>query len=184
MRWEDLFRDLEAQLEAAEQAELAAEVADRTRAEAARLRMADRLAPAAGHGVRLHVRGAGQVSGRLVSVGSEWLLLDESGRQVLVPLRAVLAAGGLGRLSRDPEAPVGRVAARLGLSSALRGVARDRLPVSVWLLDGAVLTGTLDRVGVDFLEIAEHSSGEPRRSAELTAVRTVPFEAIAAVRTA
>jgi hypothetical protein len=182
MRWDELFADLEGQLAAAEGAELAAEVADRTRHEAAQLSLLDRLAPAAGHDVRLHVRGVGQVSGRLDQVGAEWLLVSEAaGRQALVPVAAVLSAGGLGALSRAPGQE-GRVFARLGLGSALRAIARDRVQVVIGLLDGSSVTGTVDRVGSDFVEVAEHGPGEPRRRSEVSGMRAVPFAAIAVVR--
>jgi hypothetical protein len=182
MRWEELFRDLEGQLEATEGAELAAEVADRTRHETAQLRLLDRLAPGVGHQVRLHVLGAGQVTGRLEQMGAEWLLVAEAaGRQALVPVAAVLSAGSLGVLSRQPGQE-GRVAARLGLGSALRAIARDRLQVTVVLLDGGAFTGTVDRVGADFLEMAEHAPGEPRRRGDVSAMRAVAFAAVAAVR--
>jgi hypothetical protein len=182
VRWDDLFADLEAQLEAAQGAELSAEVADRTRHEAAQLWLIDRLVPAAGHDVRLQVRGAGQVSGRLDSLGAEWLLVSESaGRQALVPVAAVLSAGGLGALSRAPGQE-SRVFARLGLGSALRAIARDRVQVVVGLVDGGAVTGTVDRVGADFVEVAEHGPGEPRRQREVSGMRAVAFAAIAVVR--
>ena len=182
MRWDDLFADLEGQLAAAEGAELAAEVADRTRHEAAQLSLLDRLAPAAGHDVRLLVMGAGQVSGRLDQVGAEWLLVSEAaGRQALVVVAAVLSAGGLGARSRAPGQE-GRVFARLGLGSALRAIARDRVQVVIGLLDGSAVTGTVDRVGSDFVEMAEHGPGEPRRPSEVSGMRAVPFAAIAVVR--
>ena len=182
MRWDELFADLEGQLAAAEVAELAAEVADRTRHETAQLTLLDRLAPAQGHAVRLHVLGAGQVSGRLDRVGAQWLLVSEAaGRQALVPVAAVLSAGGLGALSRAPGQE-GRVFARLGLGSALRAIARDRVQVVVGLLDGSAVTGTVDRVGADFVEVAEHGQGEPRRRSEVSGMRAVPFAGIAVVR--
>jgi hypothetical protein len=182
MRWDELFADLEGQLEAAEGAELAAEVADRTRHETAQLWLIDRLVPAAGHDVRLHLRGAGPVSGRLDRVGAEWLLVSEAaGRQALVPVAAVLSAAGLGALSRAPGQET-RVFARLGLGSALRAIARDRVQVVVGLVDGAAVTGTVDRVGADFVEVAEHGPGEPRRQREVSGMRAVPFAAIAIVR--
>jgi len=182
MRWDDLFRDLEGQLEAAEVAEVAAEVADRSRRESARLRLVDRLRPAAGHEVRLQVRGGGQVAGRLDHVGAQWVLVAETaGRQALVPLSAVLAVAGVGVLSSPPDVEE-RVFDRLGLGSALRAIARDRAPVTLGLVDGSALTGTVDRVGADFLELAEHAAGESRRRGEVSGVRVVPFEALATLR--
>jgi hypothetical protein len=52
--------------------------------------------------------------------------------------------------------------------------------VQVVLTDGSVLAGTLDRVGSDFVELTEH--GESRRRGEVTGVRTVPFVALALLR--
>lgn len=180
MRWDELFRDLEAQLEAAAAAELDAEVADRTRREAAQLALLDRARAAVGHPVTLRVLGAGPVDGLLVEVGAQWLLLAEtSGRQVLVPVSGVLSLSGLLAWTSVPGAG-GEVFARLGLGFALRGIARDRLPVQAVLTDGSVLTGTVDRVGSDFVELTEH--GEVRRRGEVTGVRTVPFVAIALLR--
>jgi hypothetical protein len=182
MRWDELFRDLEAQLEAAGSAELDAEVADRTRREAAGLALVDRARAAAGARVAARVLGAGPVEGVLREVGSEWLLLaEDGGGEVVLPLAALQSLRGLSRWTGAPGSG-GQVFARLGLASALRGVARDRVAVSVCLVDGSVLTGTLDRVGADFVELSAHGAGEPRRRDDVTSVRTVPFAAIALVR--
>ncbi len=182
MRWDELFRDLEAQLEAYDAAGLAGEVAERTRRERAMLRLVDRLRPATGGPVRLHVQGVGAVQGELVHVGAAAaVVLEAAGRQALVPLTAVLAVTGLGPLSAVPDSE-GQVVARLGLAHSLRQVARDRAPVTVHLIDASTVTGTLDRVGSDFLELAEHAVGEIRRRDVVTGVRTVPFAAIGVVR--
>lgn len=182
VRWDELFRDLEAQLEAGSAAELAAEVADRTRREAALLGLADRVAAAAGRPVVVRLLGGGAVEGVLTEVGGGWLLVEEGpGGAALVPLPAVVALAGLSAWSGVPGAG-GRVLARLGLGSALRAVARDRLPLRLGLVDGSTLAGTLERVGADFVEVTEHPAGEPRRRAGVTGVRTVPFAALAVVR--
>lgn len=182
MRWDALFRDLEGQLEAAERAALDAEVSDRTRREAARVVLADRLRAVLGSPVALHVAGVGQLHGRLLDVAGEWYLLEERpGRQALVPAAAVLGVSGLAPYATPPGATAA-VVARLRLGSALRAIARDRVPVTVVLRDASTFAGTVDRVGADFFEVAEHPPGEPRRAASVRNVRAVPFAALAAVR--
>lgn len=182
MRWDDLFRDLEAQLAAAGAAEMEAEVADRTRREAAQLTLLDRLRAATGRRVAVRVHGLGLVEGLLAEVGSQWLLLDEgAGREIVLPLTAVLSLSGLSAWT-DVPGSAGQVFVRLGLGSALRAIARDRAPVSTWLVDGSVVSGTIDRVGGDFVEVSTHAAGEARRREDVTSVRTLPFVALAAVR--
>ena len=182
MRWQALFADLEAQYDAAQAAELAAEVADRTRREAARLRLSDRLVGAVGGELTVDVWGAGSVRGRLASAGVDWLLLEEStGSEVLVPGEAVTSVRGLTAWSQTPGAE-GVVVGRLDLRYALRGVARNRAGVSVVLRDGSMLGGTIDRVGFDFFEVAEHPMGEPRRARTVQDSRAVRLGAVALLR--
>jgi hypothetical protein len=182
VRWQALFDDLEAQAEQLAAAELHAEVADRTRREYALLRVVDRLREAEGHPVAVTVWGAGVVHGRLLDAGTDWLLLEESGgREVLVPLAAVLGVTGAGGRTATPgrEGEVGR---RLDLRWALRGLARDRAGVGVVLRDGSTVSGTLDRVGADHIDVAEHPPGEARRAAAVRQVRLVPVQALALLR--
>lgn len=183
MRWEQLFADLAAQLDEQEAAQEQAEDASRARAEYGRLLLADRVRGSLGQPVSLRCRGAGELAGRLVDVGIDWLLLvDEQGREVLVAADAVTAVAGL--VARTAGQPLeGEVARRLDLRRALRGLARDRATVSCLLEDGGVLGGTVDRVGADFLELAVHPLDSPRRRGAVTAVLAVPLRAVVAVRT-
>jgi hypothetical protein len=182
VRWEALFADLSAQLAAAEAQALDGEVADRTRREVAQLRLYDRLAPLVGSDVHVQVLGAGAVSGTLLDAGPDWALVAEpGGRRVVAPLAAVAWVGGLSRLSAAPGTQ-GQVAARLTLAYVLRALARDRAAVSLVLRDGSGRSGTLDRVGRDYVELAEHPAGEPRRAAAVSGVLAVPFAALALVR--
>ncbi|MGI8530273.1 MAG: hypothetical protein ACR2KO_12440 [Geodermatophilaceae bacterium] len=181
MRWERLFADLEAQAAASEVAEFEAEVMERSRAETGRLRLADRLRSAAGHPIVLTVQGAGTVAGTLGRVGAGWLLLGAATEpEILVSLAAVGAVGGLGAAT-EAVRDRGLVEGALDLRKALRGLARDRSGVRMVLTDGTVFDGTLDRVGADYVELAEHPTGESRRSGAVRSVRSVAIDAIALV---
>lgn len=182
MRWESLFTDLEGQLLAAEAAELAGEVSERTRREQAAVSTSDRVAGSRGHPVAVTAMGTGVLRGVLLDVGVDWLLLEEpAGREVLVPLHAVLSLTGLGTATSPPGSE-GFVGRRLDLRWALRGLARSRTGVALVLRDGSTLSGTLDRVGADHVELAEHGAGEARRAAAVREVRLVPLTAVSAVR--
>ncbi|GAB2487944.1 hypothetical protein [Jatrophihabitans fulvus] len=184
MRWEGLFADLEAQAEALEQAERAAEVEERTRAEVGRLGVHERLRAGVGMAVRLRVAGGLALAGRLDRVGPDWLLIaEDAGREAVVATAALLGVRGLARWSAAPGGE-GVVASRLTLRHALRGVARDRAVVRVHLVDGSTLDGTLDRVGADFVELAAHAPGEVRRRNDVRENELVPLPALAAVRRA
>jgi len=183
MRWQQLFADLQAQFEQEEVSAERAEAGSRARAEVGGLLLADRVRGAVGAPVALTVRGAGQVVGDLVELGADWLLVsDDLGRDVLVASTAVRAVAGLGRRTAASETP-GPVCARLDLRRALRGLARDRATVQLVLDDGSVLVGTVDRVGADYLELAEHAVDAARRAEAVQGVRAVVLSAVAVVRT-
>jgi hypothetical protein len=182
MRWEGLFADLEAQADALANAERGAQIEERTRYEAGRLGLVDRLRPALGLPLKLRCRGGVGLAGELRQVSLEWLLLDEvSGREAVVALSTVTSLAGLGRLSAAPNT-MGVVESKLGLRHILRGVARDRSVLRVHLIDETVVDGTIDRVGSDFVEIAVHAAGEIRRQSEVREVLVVALSAIAAIR--
>lgn len=181
-RWERLFAELDAEQEHADRVALQGEVADRSRREFSELRLVDRLRAAVGHPLTVHLPGGDRVDGVLRDTGADWLLLEGGdGREALVPLAAVTGLVGVGFASAVPGSE-GVVGARLTLRSALRRLVRDRAPVGVVLLGGAVVHGTCDRVGADFVEIAEHPVGEPRRAAAVRSVRTVPLAALSCIR--
>lgn len=180
MRWDELFGDLEGQFAAAESAELATEVADRSRREISTLRFVDRLRPAVGRPIDVRVWGAGTVEGRLTALGPDWLLIAQAGtRETLIAAHAVLSVGGLTAQSASPMSE-GTVAARLDFPFALRAITRDRSPITLSLVDASHVSGTIDRVGSDFIEVAEHAAGELRRRVAVQSVRAYPMSAIAA----
>jgi hypothetical protein len=183
VRWDELFADLEAQFHELGIAELEAEIAERTRVELSRIRLVDRLRATVGRTVSAKIRGLpAPVTGRLDRVGTDWLLLtDEAGIEVVVNLTMVSNLGG--EVSRRADDPLAAgVSARLGLAHVLRGIARDRAAVAVALSDGRQMTGTVDRVGADHVDFAEHEADVPRRDTDVRGVWVIPFAAVSTVR--
>jgi hypothetical protein len=182
VRWARLFDDLGGQLVAAEQAERAAEAAELRRLEVSRVRFVDRLAGAAGATVTMWVEGVGALPGVLTQVGAGWALVQAAaGTEILVALSAVVSVTDL-PATTGPAADV--LETRLGLGFVLRRLARDRSTVTVVTRTAEASTGTIDRVGADFLDIAEHAADRPRRVDDVRRVRTVPFAMVAVVRPA
>jgi molybdopterin-binding protein len=184
MRWDALFDDLEAQAAVLDQAERAAEVEDRTRGEVGTLGLRDRARAAVGTELRLQLVGGAGVRGVIARVGPDWLLLDEGdGREAVVATAQIVSVRGLGRYSAVPGS-AGIVESRVGLRHALRGIARDRSTVRVQLVDGSTVDATIDRIGADFVEVATHPAGEPRRRVDVREIELLPIAAIASVRRA
>ncbi len=200
LRWERLFADLENRYEDLLDADEAAERADRERVAFGTVTASQRLAGAIGSPVRVRLQGGAVVGGQLRSTGADWLLLAEAaGRECLICWQAVIAIEGIAGTT-GPEQTA--LELRLNLRRALRGLARDRAPL-VLALTGwrgglaagsfdassahdpvAEVVGTIDRVGADFVELAQHAAWEPRRSATVRAVALVPLMAVVLVRAA
>ncbi|MGY2745723.1 hypothetical protein [Arthrobacter sp. UYCu723] len=185
MRWDTLFTDLEAQLAASERLDLDAEIAERMRAEAAAVELADRLRGSLGLPVSVQLSSGTVFGGTLSHAGSEALVLNEPLHQVLIPYAAVVQYLGLSSLAVGEPS---RVRQRLGLASALRGLARDRTRLAVLAVRSAAgetpLHGVIDRVGRDHLDLAATEEGEDRRAANVRQMVTIPFSALAALRSA
>lgn len=181
MRWKSLFDDVEAQFEAAEQAALESEVADRFRSEQATLGLVDRMRGQIGLVLKVAVSNGRVFTGELTHVGSEWLVLSSAAEEVIVPFHAVQLVEGLGR---TVALEASRLQQALGLSSALRTLSRDRAPVTLHRVGSELrVEGVIDRVGKDFVELAEVLPGEQRRRTGVSSVFAVPFRSIAAIST-
>lgn len=161
-RWTALFADLEGELAGEEARDLDDEVRDRARREHGRLALADRLAAQHGREITVHTQGAGAVRGRLTDASKDWLLVGDT----LVPRTAILAVDGLGPAAAEPDAAP---KAPLPVGYALRALAREHHEVRATLLDGRTVTGGIDRVGRDHVDIGGTA---------------VPHRAIAAIRPA
>lgn len=163
-----LLDDLEQQAQGAWAADRGLEVAERARAEYARVGLAGRFMAGLGARVALQVTGVGALGGELVRVADGWLLLAEGSAEWLVLIDAVESARGLPARAVPPEA--WPVTARLGVGSALRAMAGERGLAR--FRSGGQLEGRVGRIGADFVEL--HPDGG-------TTV-LVAFTALAAVR--
>ncbi|HEX3706208.1 MAG TPA: hypothetical protein VHV76_06210 [Mycobacteriales bacterium] len=182
MRWHRLFDDLEAQLDGEVADALDAELADRVRGELAKTSLEDRLRGALGRAVTLELAGVGPLRGTLRKVGSGWLIVDEpNGTATIALVGAVIGARGLPVAARDRAAD-GIVGGRIGIGHVMRVLARDRTPTAVAQVDGTWLAGTIDRVGTDYFDLAEHPLDEARRFAVGSVARTVAVAVVAALR--
>ncbi len=196
MRWNNLFDDLESQLDHELNADEVDVRAEEERLRIGRLSLRDRL-----HSL-LDSNGGGEVVIRLEvggvtwrvrpqSLGRDWLagmIVEETFRntQVIVPLRAITSlildrtqlTASLAAPTRDARSSI---SARLGLSFVLRDLCRRRCSIDLELVGGQV-HGTIDRVGRDHLDVAIHEAGSPRRETHVAHYRTVPFDQLLLLR--
>ncbi|MCU1411292.1 MAG: hypothetical protein JWR04_1999 [Rhodoglobus sp.] len=198
MRWDDLFDDLETQLER----ELTAEELDleieEERLRLGRLSVRDRLMALhesqGGGAYRLALTlGSGErLSVHPVAFGRDWFSADVTAegsrtRQCIVPIGALLGVGleaaVVPRTLEAARAADGHpsLSARLGLAFVLRDLCRRRRAVDLVLSSGE-LHGTLDRIGRDHVDLAVHDRDAPRRESEVREIRIVPFAALQLVR--
>jgi len=155
-------------------ADLRSEVADRSRGEAVQVGLVDLLRGA--ENLRVGLSDDLVLDLAVAAVGPDWLegRRRGDGRVVLVPLAALRWVEGLGA----PAEPGDQVWRRWMLRSRLRGLARDRTAVSVRVSGCAVVTGTIDGVGADYLRLACHPVDEPRRGGAVRGVRHLPLAAL------
>jgi hypothetical protein len=194
VRWQNLFDDLESQLENELGAEEVDLLAEEERLRLGRLSLRDRIralhdaSPAAPLGLTL--RTGERISLEIAAVGRDWLAGElDAGilRSAIVPFAGVASLDPVGdqltsslRAESAPEPPTA-LSARLGLAFVLRDLCRRRAAVELHV--GAErLHGTIDRVARDHLDLAVHAPGEPRRTAAVSRIRIVAFAGVDLVR--
>ncbi len=178
-RWIRLFADLELAFEAQERRLRDSEVADRTRRERATIPLVARLSAHRGAPIELRVLGALRIEGTVVDVGTDWLAVAAgAARAFVIPSAALVSVGGLTRRTEFTTKARG-----FGLGFALREISRDRAPATVTDVLGTAYEGTIDSVGKDFLDLAEHPIDEARRTPNVRGVRTISFTGLACVQT-
>lgn len=182
MRWDALFNDLESQYLESDRLALETEINERSRAEAVDVELQDRLRGSLGCRLTVYLACGEVLHGALSHAGADALVLDEERYQILVPYSGATRYVGLARHSFKEASSVRR---GIGLARALRGMGRDRaeLAITVGNSAGAVrMDGVIDRVGRDYVDLAVLTAGESRRNQEVKQVATIPFAALAAIR--
>src|SRR4051812_33052861 len=197
MRWDNLFDDLESQLEQELGAEEGDLLAEEERLRLGRLTIRDRgtamTRPGEGavEQLRLGLRDGSAVTVAVGSVGRDWLVGELIGARrgsCVVPLLAIAALQPTPeQLARSvaaepPGEPLVSLSARLGLGFVLRDLCRRRAAVDISTASGERSHGTIDRVGRDHLDLAEHEPGVPRRAASVGRIRILPFAELLIVR--
>jgi hypothetical protein len=191
MRWDELFADLEGQLEAGIGAEERDREAEEERLRVGRLTIRDRIAAiAASTSPALVVQ---LVTGESIAIrartfGRDWVACDladsRDGAQAVLPLAAIAAllpAPGQIAASTAPVAPAGTLTDRLGVHFVLRDLCRRRRHVVVVTPRGS-FAGTFDRVGRDHADLAVHAEGEWRRSSAVRQLRVIALSDVVLVR--
>jgi hypothetical protein len=174
-----LFDELEAEFEASLRREAEQHTVAALRAQASETLLWEALARRVGTYVTVQC-GSRWLRGTLVASYPDFFVVRDgiSRAQHLVrlgPAVSVIFPTERHALSLVPTPP------RYRFVLALRELARRREPVRLELADGNEATGTIEVVGNDHLEIAEHELGEARRQTALTGWRFLALAAVAVV---
>jgi hypothetical protein len=187
VRWDELFADLEGQLEHGLDAEEREAELEEERLRIGRATLRDRVAAIAAQPDALRVRLIDGAAIDLVprTVGRDWVSGDLAGTsaQGVLPLAAVdalLPTADQLRRSLEPGA-VGAVTDRIGLAFVLRDLARRRRTLQLTTPSG-VLAGTVDRVGRDHLDLAVHPADGWRRASAVARIEVVALSRVLLVR--
>lgn len=196
MRWDDLFDDLEGQLEQERGAEETDLRAEQERHRLSRLFIRDRLLALSlsenGAPVRVTLSDGLTLDVRPHTFGRDWIsgdIVNERSREILfiLPLDAIAGltltrAQVLESLEDVATVETERgLSRRLGLAFVLRDLCRRRKSVELVLKDGVAM-GTIDRVGREHLDLAVHERGTARRESLVSRYRVVPFSRLLLVR--
>lgn len=203
MRWDNLFSDLESQLEYGLHAEENDLHDEEERLRLGRLTLRDRLLQlasvserGANYSISFVLLGGGTLSAIVKTIGKDWFAADLDPRvsggtrrqqQCIVPLAAVQGLSLTKRQIRHSLEPrpshegAGAITDRLGLAFLLRDLCRRRTAVEVVLAAESVF-GTIDRVGRDHFDIAVHDATSSRRDVEVVGYRLIAFDCVALFR--
>ena len=175
-RFDQLLAGLVAEAEAADAAALDADIAEVERAARAESRLLDRVR--AQRQVSLELAGGAMVSGLIAAVGRDVVVMAADDGDWAIPAWGIAAIVNPG----EGAQPAASISDRLGLASVVRSWSRQRSVVRVIRISGAPLDGTIDIAGAEYLGLAEHDPGEPRRPDAVRRQVLIPLGAVSAIR--
>jgi hypothetical protein len=196
MRWDNLFDDLESQLEQELGAEDIDLLAEEERLRLGRLGLRDRLrslmpAATAVEPLRILLTDGSRRSIAIGAVGRDWIageLVGDGARTAscVIPIHAIsgclpTSEQTVASVGGGAEQGVGSLAGRLGLPFVLRDLCRRRASLDI-RTPRELLHGTIDRVGRDHVDLAEHEPGIPRRDRAVRGIRLLPITDLVLVR--
>jgi hypothetical protein len=187
MRWDELFADLEGQLEHGLGAEEREAELEEERLRIGRASLRDRIAAVVGDPEPLRLRLVDGTPIELVprTVGRDWASGDLAGTaaQAVVPVPGIAALLPTATQLERSLRPValGAVTDRIGLAFVLRDLARRRRAVQL-TIPGGVLAGTIDRVGRDHLDLAVHPIDGWRRPSAVARIEVLALSRVLLVR--
>jgi hypothetical protein len=189
-RWDDLFADLAAHAAGLDAVADDLEIAERTRIERVGVTLRGRVRAGFGREVTVFVRHGEPIRGVLRDVGADWLRVVATGSEGVAVRETVAATSSVLAIRGLPAGPGTGFAIGSGIAASFRQVlrmlSRDRSTVTVRMA-GLDLSGTIDQVCADFVELAEVPVGEYRRqravrpSNSARSATVVPIEAIVAI---
>lgn len=188
MRWESLFDDLAGQLEHELESERVDLHHEEERLRVGRLPLRERLVALRSSSdpmalrIRCRLRSGDTIALRVLTVGRDWVAgdLDDSLRreQGIIPFSAIdalLVTPTHAIESLAPAVERSELAARLGMGFLLRDLCRRRATITVRTAS-AETSGTIDRVGRDHFDLAEHDRDVARRANDVHQIRIVPID--------
>ncbi len=178
MRWDELFADLEGQLEHELSVEERGVEREAERLRRARLTLCERLRDLSRGGRRIRVQlvGGAVLDLRVESAGADWVAgaasRGERARDVILPVASVVSAVPVeGPVTGAEPLPPDGLAQRLGIAFVLRDLGRRRVSVELHTASG-VHHGVIGRVGADHLDLREDDPSLGRGQ------RVIPFSAL------
>lgn len=189
VRWDALFADLDAQLQAQADQRFQAEVQQARELERSQLLLADRLRAHledqryASEQLSVLLRGGRRITCCLESVGADWIAGSAGVHSLLIPLPAVLMVESLARTAAQETSPTRR---RLTIAAPLRALMNDRAGVAVFGEgadgDAELAAGRLIAVGKDHFDVLMPAADGHAPKRDGRSIRTIPLNAVALIR--